>query len=267
MNEELADAYISLIEKCITGAILENRYSIVPEKLLNRDIAKWLRDEDLKLVYKSKKSVVDEGREWPFNAVTMIGNKRIANLRFCVEDTIRNGIPGDFIETGVWRGGAIILMAAILKAYGTADRTIWAADSFKGLPKPAAEKYPEDEGSNFWNDLELAVPLPTVKRNIDRHGLLSERIKFLVGWFKDTLPGAPIEKLAVMRLDGDMYESTMDALVALYPKLSPGGYAIIDDYNDISSCCAAVTDYRKEHGIDEPIIEIDKSGVYWQKKA
>src|SRR5207244_9250758 len=104
-----------------------------------------------------------------------------------------------------------------------------------------------------------------VKANFDRYGLLDHQVRFLKGWFRDTLPGAPIEKLAVLRLDGDMYESTMDALTNLYPKLAVGGYLIVDDDGYAPACRQAVQDYRQAHGIKEKILEIDWTGVYWHR--
>jgi O-methyltransferase len=157
-------------------------------------------------------------------------------------------------------------MRAILAAYGDRGRRVWAADSFHGLPKPDAARYPADAGDLHWTRIELAVSLDEVKRNFARYGLLDERVCFLEGWFKDTLPAAPIDRLAVLRLDGDLYESTLDALRALYPKLSIGGYAIVDDYGAVAACARAVEDYRREHGISEPIRDIDGIGVYWQRQ-
>jgi O-methyltransferase len=90
-------------------------------------------------------------------------------------------------------------------------------------------------------------------------------VQFLKGWFKDTLPQAPIERLAVARLDGDMYESTMTAIEALYPKVQPGGFVIVDDYGAVPACKRAIEDYRARFGITEPIETIDWTGVYWRK--
>ena len=104
-----------------------------------------------------------------------------------------------------------------------------------------------------------------VRANFARYGLLDEQVHFLKGWFKDTLPIAPIERLAVARLDGDMYESTMDAIEALYPKLQPGGFLIMDDYGAVPACKQATEDYRERCGIREPIVPIDWTGVYWRK--
>lgn len=206
-----------------------------------------------------------EGGGWPRMAHTMIGFKRLSNLQFCVEDVLEKGVPGDLIETGVWRGGACIFMRAILKVHGVRDRQVWVADSFEGLPRPNADKYPADAGLRLHTAKALAVSVDEVKANFREYGLLDEQVRFLKGWFRDTLPTAPIERLAVLRLDGDMYESTMDALANLYSRLSPGGYVIVDDYGAVPSCRRAIEDFRREQGITEPLCEIDWSGVYWQR--
>jgi O-methyltransferase len=204
-----------------------------------------------------------KGRDWPPLAYTMIGLRRLDNLQACIEDVILNDVPGDLIETGVWRGGASIFMRAVLKAHGVAERCVWLADSFQGLPPPDSNKYPVDDGDRLHTYDELRVSLEEVKSHFERYGLLDEQVKFLKGWFSETLPTAPIERLSVLRLDGDMYESTWDALVNLYPKLSRGGFCIIDDYN-LTTCRTAVHDYRSQEGIDDEIRDIDGYGSYWQ---
>jgi O-methyltransferase len=208
----------------------------------------------------------ERGVDRPYDAETMIGMQRLDNLQRCVEDVIRNNVPGDLIETGIWRGGACILMRAILKVYGVTDRLVWAADSFQGLPKPDAKRYAADAGDLHWTRIELAISLDEVKTNFARYELLDDQIRFLVGWFKDTLPTAPIDRLAVVRLDGDMYESTIQSLDALYPKLSVGGYLIVDDYHAVPGCRQAVEDYRRARGLREPILGIDGVGVYWRRE-
>jgi O-methyltransferase len=205
------------------------------------------------------------GLDIPYYAHTMIGLKRLDNLQFCIDEVLANEIPGDLIETGVWRGGAAIFMRAVLKANDENQRLVWAADSFTGLPNPDTNKYPADAESRFHEFEFLAVSLERVQANFAKYDLLDEQVKFLKGWFKDTLPGAAIKELAVIRLDGDMYESTIDALRYLYPKLSSGGYLIVDDYGCVSSCRQAVDDYRLTHNITEEIKEIDWTGIYWQK--
>lgn len=206
-----------------------------------------------------------EGKDWPANADSMIGLKRMNNIEFCINQIIQDNIPGDFIETGVWRGGATIFMKALLKANDINDRVVWVADSFEGLPAPNESKYIADKGDKHYLRKELAVSLETVKGNFLKYDLLDENVKFLKGWFKDTLPTAPIDQLSLLRLDGDMYESTMDALNALYPKLSVGGYLIVDDWGAIQKCRQAVEDYRNAHGITNKIETIDWTGAYWRK--
>jgi O-methyltransferase len=104
-----------------------------------------------------------------------------------------------------------------------------------------------------------------VKWNFEKYDLLDEKVVFLAGWFKDTLPTANIEKLAIIRLDADLYESTYQALENLYPKLSSGGYIIVDDYNAFPNCKKAVDHYRKMLNISDTIIEIDNEAIYWRK--
>jgi O-methyltransferase len=209
----------------------------------------------------------DRGLDWPAAAETMIGMQRLTNLQHCVEAVLTEDVPGDLIECGVWRGGACILMRAVLAAYGDETRRVWVADSFVGVPPPNKEKYIADENLrlDFHKDV-LAVSEAAVKANFERYGLLDDRVCFLVGWFKDTLPIAPIDRIAVLRLDGDLYESTIQALDSLYPRLSAGGFCIIDDYHAISACRQAVTDYRERFNISDEITEIDGSGIFWRKQ-
>jgi hypothetical protein len=194
----------------------------------------------------------------------MVSIKRFNNVLLCIDNIIADGVDGDFIETGVLRGGCSILMKAALKAHGITDRDIWLADSFKGLPPPNSEKYPADSGATWHLFLGGEASLEHVKRNFDRYGLLDNHVRFLEGWFRDTLPVAPIEQLALIRLDGDLYESTMDSLVNLYPKLAFGGFLIIDDYY-LDGCRQAIHDYRSENGISDTIIDIDGAGAYWRR--
>lgn len=267
--------YLDLIKKCLTfyiwGETLQpviiTGYRSRPKRLAVRIAARWLSQQGIHIYHQMPfdPQIREDGKDHPALAHTMIGLKRLNNLQECVETVIREEIPGDLIETGVWRGGAVIFMRAILKAYGVLNRMVWAADSFEGLPQPDPDKYPEDRGDvhHLWS--HLAVSLEEVKENFAKYDLLDDQVRFLKGWFKDTLPAAPIKQLAVLRLDGDMYESTMDALVSLYPKLSIGGYLIVDDYGYIASCRQAVHDYRDAHGIDDEIRWIDSDGVYWRR--
>jgi glycosyltransferase involved in cell wall biosynthesis len=206
------------------------------------------------------------GRDWPSRAQTMIGTVRMRNLRHLVERVINEGVQGDFIETGVWRGGACIYVRGIFASYGITDRTVWVADSFKGLPPPDEKGFPEDRGDQHFTVDELAISLDQVKSNFQRYGLLDAQVKFLEGWFKDTLPSAPIQKLAVLRLDGDMYESTIQALDALYDKVTIGGMIIVDDFV-LPACRKAIEDFRNRYDITSRLEDVDGAAVYWRKSA
>ena len=245
--------YLDLLKRTLLGFTYEDASDIAPS-VIGQQAQRAAHDSSLRA----------DGRDWPSQAPTMIGIVRLDNLQQCVEGVLRDDVPGDLIETGVWRGGACIFMRGVLKAYGATDRTVWVADSFDGLPPPNPEKYPQDAGLHFEQYRELAVTIENVKRNFARYELLDDQVRFLKGWFRDTLPTAPIQKLAVLRLDGDLYESTMDALTSLYHRLSPGGYVIVDDYS-ILACRQAVHDFRNANGIADPIEKIDWTGVFWRR--
>jgi hypothetical protein len=244
------DLYLDIMVQMLTDLVYENRPQVRDQLSGDVSLADFLQGAKY---------------DYPARAHTMIGVKRLRNIQKLVEDVIANDVPGDLLEAGAWRGGATIFMRALLEAHDVRDRTVWVADSFEGLPPANPEVYPADEGMKLNEIPALAISIEEVRSNFERYGLLDDQVKFLKGWFKDTFPGAPIEQLAVLRLDGDLYESTMDSLVPLYPKVVSGGYVIVDDYQIIPSCKKAVDDYRAEHGISAPIVEVDWNAVYWQK--
>ena len=266
-EERLTESYLDVCKRCLT----RGSYRIpAPAKgtgrrLVYGGMARLARQAGLELVRPVDPTDREEGRDYTTDADTMIGARRLDNLQACVVDALRNSVAGDLVETGVWRGGASIFMRAVLHAYGIKDRTVWVADSFQGLPKPDPARYPADANDELWKVDVLAVSLEEVKANFASYGLLDDQVRFLVGWFRDTLPSAPIERVAVLRLDGDLYESTMDALTALYPRVTVGGYVIVDDYGAMASCRKAVEDFRSGHGITDKMIAIDWTGVYWQR--
>jgi hypothetical protein len=244
-----ADLYLELLRRTLTGMIYE--------------------DPAISVAWRPE-SVFDErrrqtGRDWPLRAHTMIGMDRLNNLQYCIEQVLNDGIPGDLIETGVWRGGACIFMRGVLKAYGVKDRTIWMADSFCGFP-PAfgLDRLDDIKLASQPDQAHLEVTLKEVVQNFQRYNLMDHQVKVIAGWFEDTLPG-PIKRLSILRLDSDLYKSTMDSLVPLYPRLMPGGFCIIDDWN-VPMCRDAVTGYRSSRGITEPMHPIDGHSVYWRKE-
>jgi O-methyltransferase len=269
----LRELYLDLLKKALTRTIASQSYSAAEPWL---SVMRWwflpvqayLRSRGWSVVkvQPMDPAVRGEGRDWPADAETMIGLKRLDNLQFCLERVLENRVPGDLIETGVWRGGACIFMRAVLKVYGDQERCVWVADSFQGLPKAQRGVWRDDERGRLSEfGTTLAVSVEEVKANFERYGLLDDQVQFLEGWFCDTLPQAHIDQLALIRMDGDMYVSTMDSIMALYPKLSRGGYCIVDDYRSHSGARRAIDEYRQKHGISEPIEQIDWAGVFWRR--
>lgn len=244
-RSRLVQRYLNLLEASLTGMLFEDK-----------PFDPWSGG-----TFDPNKRLL--GQDWPSLSFSMIGSARMRNLRYACETVVLDGVEGDFIETGVWRGGACILMRGILEAYGDEKRRVLVADSFAGLPSPDPQNFPADAGDRHHTYTQLQISRVDVENNFRRFGLLDERVVFLEGWFKDTLPAAPVDQLAVLRLDGDMYESTIEAMDALYHKVSYGGFVIVDDFF-LAPCAQAVHDFRNSHGITSPILPIDGMGTYWR---
>ena len=204
-----------------------------------------------------------EGRLYPTEAFTMVGALRLESLERACLDVLRQKIPGDFVECGVWRGGCAILMRAVLRDQMDMSRRVWLFDSFMGAPRPTL---PEDEGDTHWTYGHIfAVPLDEVRANFASLNLLDRRVLFRPGWFQETLPAAvDLERIAVLRLDGDLYESTIQSLDSLYPKVSVGGYVLIDDYYVLAGVRRAIDEYRERQGIRSPLVPVDWNGAFWK---
>lgn len=212
-----------------------------------------LRGEQLKLR--------SAGMDWPMYALTMVGLQRLDDLQRCVESVVREGVEGDLIEAGCWRGGASILMRATLDSLGADDRVLWVADSFQGFPAPDGPVDDEFAAFDF-----LAVGLEEVRANFARLGC-EAGTRFVPGFFSETLPPLTGRRWALARLDGDTYEATWVSLRSLYPGVSAGGYVIVDDYGAFDECREAVDDFRRVHGISEPLEVIDWTAVRWRRES
>lgn len=270
--DPLVDRYLTTLAHVLTRIGFPEESSLYRPRAASDEGRLWRQlhdasDHELRLLRRGTDGdeVRRTGRDWPAFAETMIGLERLDNVRWCVETVLADDVLGDLVETGVWRGGATIFMRAVLAAHGVHDRTVWVADSFAGLPPPDTERYPdEDVGDRHHTYDELAISREEVEDAFERYDLLDEQVRFLEGWFHETLPDAPIERIAVLRLDGDMYSSTMDALQALYHRVAGGGFVIVDDFGAIEACRKAIGDFRDERGITSPIHEVDWTGVYWR---
>lgn len=264
-RDALRERYLSLLEGAITHSLYHPPDAGDPPEFAREAFKEaLLRSGEGESIRPQRARA--EGRDWPQYAPTMVGRERLRNVRRCVESVIADHVPGDLIEAGCWRGGVGIFMRGILEAHGAAERSVWLADSFEGVPLPNEDAYPADAGDLNHTADQLAVPLDEVRANFRRFGLLDGRVKFLEGWFKDTLPTVRDRRWAVVRLDGDLYESTMDGLENLYPGLAIGGYLIVDDFG-FPNCRAAVEDYRRANGINEEIERVDWTGVYWRRRT
>ena len=264
MNDDPRDLYLDLMKRVLTGSGFgTDRYVPLVGRGWKRRVVEPLNSALVRRGFAIARKTPPSS--WPPLFDTMVPVGRLTNVQTCIETVLRDEIPGDFIETGVWRGGTTIFMRAVLAAYGVTDRLVWAADSFAGFPSDRLEIDRADDFTAGLGEDYLAVDLAAVKANFAKYGLLDEQVKFLVGWFKDTLPAAPLQKLAVARLDGDLFESTRDAVSVLEPKVSRGGFVIVDDYGRFGPCREAIDEYRTSRGISEPIEVIDDQASFWRK--
>lgn len=269
-----SELYVDLMKKVLTRALTASgmeRHTIHPKSAKSRLLYRFnlaaarFGLEAVRLTPSRAQDYLESGHEAENrveDAETMLGTRQLDHMQRCIVDVLTRDVPGDFIETGVWRGGMVIFMRAVLAAYQRNDRKVWVADSFAGLPD-IDRKHETFE----WQSGDMAVSLDTVKNNFARYGLLDDQVVFLQGFFSDTLPTAPIRQLAILRVDADLYQSTVDVLDNLYSKLSVGGYAIFDDYQNLPDCRRAVDEFRARHRIAEELQRIDERAVYWQRQA
>lgn len=273
----LRDHYLELLEGCLMGTIHQDVFCVVgngamppwrsPMRRAFRMVQRLSSRYGYELAARRvHRDVLEEGRAWPLVGETMVGLRRLRNIRACLDEVVGEGVAGDFIETGVWRGGCCIYAAAVL---GTSpvvnDRKVFVADSFRGLPATKFGRHPQESEEPMSEMTRLAVSRRDVEENFDRYAVGGERVVFVEGWFSETLPTLHDRRWSVIRLDGDLYESTMDALTNLYPRLSIGGFVIVDDYWEMNSCRAAVENYRRRMGIDEPLERVDQACVMWRR--
>jgi O-methyltransferase len=264
----MSASYLSVLKKSLTAPLYpESAWRILrPERFgpLKSAILRQFYKRGLAVVLREPygPEVRAHGEDWPLFGYSMVGTKRLDNIETCLKSVVAEKIPGDFVECGVWRGGASIFARAVLNTLDETQRIVWLADSFEGMPvQSERDKADPALAGNAY----LAVSLEDVKSNFERFDLLGDNVRFIKGWFCDALPTAPIEKISILRLDGDYYSSTMDALRNLYDKVSPGGYVIVDDYNACKSCEEAIAEFSAERGIVPHLVQIDRTAVYWRK--
>ncbi len=279
-SDPMREPYLKLLKNALTNLLypeheLRIRHLLGHEKPSSQlELSRLLRDIRLLQPEKWSEAIASKQvggvlyGEVTRYSHTAIGIRRLENLQACAEAVFADGIAGDFLEAGVCQGGASIFMRALQVAFGQTGRQMWLADSFEGLPVPSAK--PDIDHKLDWSEpLQpwLAIDLETVQEHFKRYELLDNSVHFLKGWFADTLPNAGVKQLAILRLDGDLYSSTLEVLEALYERVSPGGFVIIDDYAALKPCREAVDYFRRKNQILEPLRRVDWSCVFWRKAS
>ncbi len=199
---------------------------------------------------------------------TMVTNKNLVTLYNLVREVTRARLPGDIVECGVWNGGSAAVMGyadAQENAHESSRRTIWLFDSFEGLP-PVTEKDVNVKKENYfvgWNKGSITA----VKNAFSKLGLPLDHVKVVPGWFETTLKTAGVERIAILHIDADWYESVKIVLDVFYEKIVPGGYVILNDFGTWDGCNQAVDDFFAEHGLSDICLTIVEpgSGAYFQK--
>jgi O-methyltransferase len=226
-----------------------------------RNPATWIETHDIA-------PILDKVR--PF---TMVPRESLIDLACQVNAVLSLGIPGDFVECGVWRGGASFLIADLLRQAEIHDRKVWLFDSFEGLPPPeeidgpAAQAYTENTGSSWYFD-NCSASFEEVQQTAMDLGLLPYT-EFVKGWFDQTLPvnRERIGPIAILRIDGDWYSSVRCCLDNLYDQVVDGGFVIFDDYYTWEGCAIALHEFlgarRLGHRIESMVSESADNQLYW----
>jgi len=201
---------------------------------------------------------------------TMTSQARVANLERAVRYIVEHDIEGDFVECGVGAGGSMMAIAYTLAALGVRDRRLLLYDTYAGMARPTAEdvsvlgkpatrKYARKtrDGECTWHNF----PLEEVRANLQRTGYPNEHLAFVEGLVQDTLPANDSAGIALLRLDTNLYESTVVECARLMPKLVPGGVLIVDDYFRWLGQQRAVDEYLLDSGQRMLLTRIDDHGA------
>ena len=196
-------------------------------------------------------------------ADTRTERTRLQSLATQVGIVLEEKTPGDLMACGAGRGDAGALMAGMLASRDVSDRCVWVADSFERPRVPGLEDDGLDPGAARGSG--LAVELKAVRDNFERFDLLTKKVRFIPGRSHDVLAETPVEALALLQLDSNLDSSPTEALEALYDRVSPSGFVVVDDYGAVPQCARAIDAFRALRGITEPLHRVDGSCVYWRK--
>ena len=250
-----------LIRRIIKSIFGKFGYTVINTNLfesLNKRSVPYDMETDFKEIYVKAKNF------------TMASLSQNYTMYKATEYVINNNIPGDIIECGVWKGGNMMISAYTLLKLRSVEKILYLFDTYEGMSKPSRkdirsyDNKPASEISKIHekNDFEKwdYASLEEVKRNLYSTKYPQEKILFIKGKVEDTIPKTIPEKISILRLDTDFYESTYHELVHLYPKLSINGVLIIDDYGYWKGQKEAVDQYFKEHNIYHFLIRLGDQG-------
>jgi hypothetical protein len=206
---------------------------------------------------------------------TMTTPERIQGLIDAVRYVVGRGIPGSFVECGVWRGGSVVAMIGTLQELDAGGRDIYLFDTFEGMTEPTASDVSASDGSalDAWRNAQSrderpwpevfgpdAFDVHSVEATVRSTGYPADRLHLVQGAVEETLPDAAPEDIALLRLDTDWYESTRHELIHLFPRLRDGGVLIIDDYGHWEGARRAVDEYFAEHAPPVLLSRLDYTG-------
>jgi hypothetical protein len=192
---------------------------------------------------------------------TLAGPERTISLIRAVKYLVENEIPGDLVECGVWKGGSMMAVALTLLRLNRADRRLWLYDTFTGMSEPTAEDI-SNCGYSAQKDFEaewLRISKEKVRAAIAKTGYDLGRVEFVEGKVEDTIPTRSPDRIALLRLDTDWYESTRHEFIHLYPRLSRGGVLLVDDYGHWQGARKATDEYIRDHRLRLLLSRIDHS--------
>ena len=210
----------------------------------------------------------------PYTMTVERGIEAPYQLYKAIQYIVQNGVPGDIVECGVWRGGSVMLIAMALQRFGDTGRKIYLYDTFEGMTRPE-DRDTDWDGRNYqktWDEarsknqsMGFGGTVDDVRANVLATGYPAENLVFVKGPVEQTIPGVIPGEAAMLRLDTDWYESTKAELEILYPKLVPGGVCILDDYGHWQGARKAADDYFEQLGARPLLMPIDFSGRIFTK--
>ena len=255
-HEVLAHKYLQALKVSLTGTLLKTA-SVQPGLGSVSTLTEQAYNESDRV----------GGKDWPKYGLTMVGEQRLDNIYDLLKRAIQDGVPGDFVECGVWRGGASMYAKAVIDSYEPRSRRVHLVDSFEGLPKSTTSGFDSDH----WSRIEyLRVSKEDIAASFQKLNLLDSDVAFHKGFFRYSAPQlrtqlmAEEKRIVLLRMDGDMYESTIDILYNLYDLVSVGGCVIVDDWI-IPECRRAIDDFRVRHKVFDEVVAIDEYSAYWCK--